>query len=151
MYAPQIACPAPHDSSVWICRAIKGELMIKAVTRLIIVSAGLWLALPAAAQFEIDPDHFGDPVPTVVQPRPEQSKGSMRTSIPYKQVQGHRLQALKGTKSPANTVRNLSTAAAAQYHRASGATRVVRGPSEAKSTEQSRLAPSYRVLEWVPQ
>jgi hypothetical protein len=46
--------------------------MIKAVTKLIIASAGLWLALPAAAQFEIDPDHFGDPAPTVVQPRPEQ-------------------------------------------------------------------------------
>jgi len=129
----------------------KGELMIKAVTRLIIVSAGLWLALPAAAQFEIDPDHYGDPVPTVVQPRPEQSKGSMRTSIPYKQVQRNRLQALKGTKSPANTLRKLSIAAAAQHHRASGATRVVRGPAERKATEQSRLAPSYRVLERVSQ
>ena len=125
--------------------------MIKAVTRLIIVSAGLSLALPAAAQFEIDPDHFGDPVPTVVQPRPEQSKGSMRTSIPYKQVQGHRLQALKGTKSPANTLQKLSIAPAAQQHRASGATQVVRGPAERKATEQSRLAPSYRVLEWVSQ
>ena len=42
--------------------------MVKAITRLMIASAGLGLALPAAAQFEIDPDHFGDPVTTVVQP-----------------------------------------------------------------------------------
>ena len=81
--------------------------MINAVTRLIIASAGLWLALPAAAQFEIDPDHFGDPVPTVVQPRPEQPNGSMRISLPYKQVQVHRIEGSEAKKSPVNTPRTL--------------------------------------------
>jgi hypothetical protein len=56
----------------------------------------LWLALPAAAQFEIDPDHFDYPATNVVQARPDQSKGSMR--IPYKQVQRHRAQAFKGQR-----------------------------------------------------
>ena len=56
----------------------------------------LWLVLPAAAQFEIDPDHFDYPATNVVQARPDQSKGSMR--IPYKQVQRHRAQAFKGQR-----------------------------------------------------
>jgi hypothetical protein len=131
--------------------ARKDEVMIKVVTRLILASAGLWFALPAAAQFEIEPDHFGEPTPTVVQLRPEQSKGPLRTSLQYKQVQRHRVQAFKGTKSPANTLRTLSTAAAAQHHGVSRASRVARGPADRKATEQSRLEPSHRRYEWVPQ
>jgi hypothetical protein len=125
--------------------------MIKAVTRLIIASAGLWLALPAAAQFEIDPDHFGDPVPTVVQPRPEQPKGSMRTSLSHKQAQGGRVQAFKGTKSPANTPQKLSSAADVKHHSVSRTSRVGQRPADRKRSEQSRLAPSHRVLEGVAQ
>ena len=125
--------------------------MIRAITKLVIASAGLWLALPAAAQFEIDPDHFGDPAPTVVQTRPEQSKGSMRISRPYKQAQRHRAQAFKGTKSPANALRTLSSAAAVQHHRVSRTSRVARGPADRKATEQSRLATSHRPYKWAPE
>ena len=125
--------------------------MTKTITSLIIASAALWLALPAAAQFEIDPDHFGDPVPTVVQPRPEQSKGSMRISLQYEQVQRHRVQAFKGTKSPACALRTLSSEAAVQHRRVCGASRVALGPAERNAGEQSRLAPSHRRYEWVPQ
>ena len=125
--------------------------MIKAITRLIIASAGLGLALPAAAQFEIDPDHFGDPVPTVVQPRPEHSNGSMRTSLPYTQVQVHGIKASKATKSPMNTPRKLPTAAAVQHHSVSHGSRVARGPTDGKATEQSRLFPSRRPYERAPQ
>ena len=126
--------------------------MIKAVTRLIIASAGLWLALPAAAQFEIDPDHFGDPVPTVVQPRPEQSKVSMRTSLSHKEVQGRRFEAFKGTKSPAYTLQKLSSAAVVKHHSVSRTSRVGQEFADRKRSEQSRLAPSpHRVLEGVPQ
>lgn len=66
--------------------------MIKAITLLIIASAVLWLVLPAAAQFEIDPDHFDRPATNVAQPHPKESKGSMRITRPYKQVQRHRVQ-----------------------------------------------------------
>jgi hypothetical protein len=38
--------------------ARKDEVMIRVIPELVIVLASLWLALPAAAQFEIDPDHF---------------------------------------------------------------------------------------------
>jgi hypothetical protein len=112
--------------------------MIKAVTRLIVASAGLWLVLPAAAQFEIDPDHFGDPVPTVVQPCPSQSKGSMRTPLTHNRAQRHRFRAFEGTKSPART---LPSAAAVQHHRVSGASGVVRRTADMKTSEQSQLAP----------
>lgn len=125
--------------------------MIKAVTKLIIASAGLWLALPPGAQFEIDPDHFGDRVPAVVQPRPEQSKGSKRISLPYKQAQRHRVQRSKGTKSPANTLRTLSSAAAVQHRRVSGASRVAQGPAGRNASEQSPLAPSDQVGTAVPE
>ena len=97
--------------------------MIKAITRLIIASASFWLALPAAAQFEIDPDHFGDQVPTVVQPSPEQPKGSVRTSLPHKQVRGRPIQAFKGTKSPANSLQKLSSAADVKHHNVSRTSR----------------------------
>lgn len=125
--------------------------MIKAVTRLIIASAGLWLVLPAAAQFEIDPDHFGDPVPTVVQPRPEQPKVSMRTSLSHKQVQARRVLAFKGTKSPTNTLQELSSAAAVTHDSVSRTSRVGQGSADRKRSEQSRLAPSHRAVEGVPQ
>jgi hypothetical protein len=39
----------------------KEELTIRISIALIMASAGLWLALPAAAQSEIDPDHFESP------------------------------------------------------------------------------------------
>lgn len=125
--------------------------MIKAIIRLIIAAAGLWLALPAAAQFEIDPDHFGDPVPTVVQQRPEHSNGPMRTSLPYKQVQVHGIEASKAKKSPMNTARTLPTGAAVQHHSVPRGSRVSRGPTDGKATEQSRLSPSRRPYERAPQ
>ena len=78
--------------------ARKDELMIRVSTALIIASAGLWLALPAAAQFEIDPDHFDEPATTVVRPRPKQSRASLRISLRHKQVQRHPVQAFIGTK-----------------------------------------------------
>ena len=125
--------------------------MIRAVTRLIVASAGLWLVLPAAAQFEIDPDHFGDPVPTVVQLRPSQSKGSMRISLPYKQVQVQRVEGPEAKRSQVITSRTLPTAAAVQHHSASRGSRVAHGPADRKATEQSRLAPSRRPYEGAPQ
>jgi hypothetical protein len=124
--------------------------MIKAITRLIIASASLWLALPAVAQFEIDPDHFDEPAMNA-QPRPEQSKGLMRTSLPYKQVQRQPIRAFKGTKSPANAPRTSASAAGIQHREVSGASRVARAPVDRKKTEQSRLATSHRPYKWVPQ
>ncbi len=120
----------------------------KVITKLIIASAGLWLALPAAAQFEIDPDHFDDPATNVVQPRPEQSKGAMRISLPYKQVQRHRVQTFKGRKGPANALRTLSGAAGVHHRGVSGASGVAREPADRKASEQSRprtVAPPIRL------
>jgi len=131
--------------------ARKDELMIRVSTALIIASAGLWLALRAAAQFEIDPDHFDGPATTVVQPRPKQSRASMRISLPHKQVQRHRVKAVKGAKNPANTRRTFSSAAVVQHRRVSGASLVTRGSADGKASQQSRLAPSHRPYEWVPQ
>ena len=125
--------------------------MITAITKLIIASAGLCLALPAAAQFEINSDHFDNPNTTAVQPRREQPKRSMTISLPYKQVQRHRVQKFNGTKRPANTPRTFSTAAAVQYPRVSGPSRVARGPADRKASQQSRLEPSHRPYEWVHQ
>ena len=125
--------------------------MIKAITKLVIASAGLWLALPAAAQFEIDPDHFDELAMTVVQPRPEHSNGSVRTSLRYKQVQVHRIEGSKAKKSPVKTPRMWPTAAVVQYHSVSRGNRVARGPADRKATEQSRLAPSRRPYEGAPQ
>jgi hypothetical protein len=119
--------------------------MIKAITRLIIASASLWLALPAVAQFEIDPDHFDDPTPTVVQPRPEQSRVSMRTSLPYKQVQGHRVQAFKVTRSSKNTLQKLSNAAAVQQRSVSRTGRFGQEFADRKRSQQSRLASSLEL------
>jgi len=124
-------------------RLDKDEVMIKAITRLIIASASLWLALPAVAQFEIDPDHFDDPTPTVVQPRPEQSRVSMRTSLPYKQVQGHRVQAFKVTRSSKNTLQKLSNAAAVQQRSVSRTGRFGQEFADRKRSQQSRLASSW--------
>ena len=131
--------------------AREDEVMIKATIKLIIACAGLWRALPAVAQFEVDPDHFDGPATNVVQPGSEQSKGSMRISLRYEQVQRHRAQASIGTKSPANTLPTLSGAEAVQHPRVSGVGRVARGPADRKGSEQSRVAPSHRVLEWMPQ
>src|SRR5262249_10861944 len=117
--------------------ARKDEVMIKAITKLIIASAGLWLALPAAAQFEINPDHFDGPAMNLVQPRAKESKRSMRSSLSYEQVQRHRVQAFKKTKSPANTLSRLSKAAAVQHRRVSGASRVVRKPLHRNTGESS--------------
>ena len=142
--------PGSSSSPTWSNRSDKDEVMSKAITKLIIASAGLWLAVPAAAQFEIDPDHFGDPVPTVVQPSPE-PKGSMRTSLSHKQVHGSRVQAFKGTKTPANTLQKLTRAADVEHHSVSRGSRVVRGPADRKATEQSRLAPSRRPYEGASQ
>ena len=125
--------------------------MMKAITELIIASAGLWLALPAAAQFEIDPDHFDDTATNVAQPRPEQSKGATRISLPYKQVQRHHVQTFKGRKGPANAHRTLSGAAGVHPRGVSGASGVAREPAEGKASEQSRLAPSHRPYDWAPQ
>ena len=125
--------------------------MLKAITKLIIASSGLWLALPAVAQFEIDPDHFDEPAMTVVQLRPEQSKGSLRTSLPYKQVQMHCMEGSKAKKSPVNTPRALPTAAAVQCRRVSRGSRVARGPADNKATEEPPLAPSRRPYEGAPQ
>jgi hypothetical protein len=125
--------------------------MFKAITKLIIASAGLWLALPAAAQFEINPDHFDGPATTVVQPHHQQSKRSMRISPPYKQSQRRRAQVFKGTGSPANTLRTLYTPAAVQHRRVSRPSRVARKSVHRKESEQSRLAQSQRTYEGVPQ
>jgi hypothetical protein len=125
--------------------------MTKTITTLIIASAALWLALPAAAQFEIDPDHFGDPAPTVLQPRPKQSKGSMKSSLPYKQVQKHQIEAVRGTKNPANTLRTSSSTAVVQHRRVSDTSLVARGHADREAIKQSGLAPSHRLFGWVPQ
>ena len=134
----------------WINGPDKDEVMRKTVTKLIIGSAGLWLALPAAAQLEIDPDHFDEPGMIALQPCPEHSNGSMRTSPPYKQVQVHRVEGSKAKKSSVNTQRELPTAAAVQYHSVSRGSRVARRPADRKATEQSRLGPSRRPYEGVP-
>jgi hypothetical protein len=125
--------------------------MMKATTKLIIVSAGLWLALPAAAQFEIDPDHFDEPAMTVVQPRPEQSKGSMKILLPNKQIQKDHVEAVSGTKNPASTLRMLSSPATVQQRRVSGTNRVARGHADRKASKQSRLALSPHPYGLVPQ
>lgn len=113
--------------------------MLKTITRFIIACASLWLALPAAAQFEIDPDHFDDPVPTVVQSGPEQPKELVRTSLLHKQVRGRRMQAFNGTKSPVNTLQKWSSAADVKHHGISRTSRVGQGSANRKRSEKSRL------------
>lgn len=126
--------------------------MRRVLTILIIAFAGLWLALPAAAQFEIDPDHFDfdAPATTVAQPRPKQSNGSMRISRPQKRVQGHRVQASNRTKNPTTATPTWSSAAAVQRRRRIGTSRVGQTRADTKSTKQSRVAASLP-YEWVPQ
>ena len=124
--------------------------MMKAITQLIIASAGLWLALPAAAQFEIDPDHFDEPAMTVVQPRPEQSKGSTKISLPNKQVQKQHVGAVRGTTNPAST-RTLSSPVTAQRRRVSGTNRVARGHADRKPSKQSGLVLPPQPYGLVPQ
>lgn len=107
--------------------AREDEVMINATSKLIVVAASLCLALPAVAQFEINPDHFDSSATNVVQSRPEQSKRSMRTP-PYKQVQRNRVQAFTSVNSPENTLQRPSSAAAVLAHKVSGAGRVTRAP-----------------------
>jgi len=137
--------------------------MIRVIAALIIASASLWLTPPAAAQSEIDPDHFDNQGIVGVQPRSPQSNGSAKSLVGslkksrqdlsrYEQVQRHRVQASKGTRSPAATRRASSSTAAAQRGEVSGATRVSREAVNRKASEQSQLAPpSHRQKEWLPQ
>ena len=143
MLRPRLVAPGADQPS----RGRKA--MRKVITTLIIALAGLWLAMPAAAQFEIDPDHFDFPATTAVHPRPEQSKGSMRISLPHKQAQRHRVQTSKGTKSPTSTTRTSSSAAAVQRRRRIGASRVGQTHADTKPAKQSRVAASLP-YEWVP-
>ena len=113
--------------------ARKDEVMIRAIPALIIASAGLWLTLPAAAQSEIDPEHFGIPATAVVEPRPQQFKEPMRISLQQKQVQRHRVQASTGTRNPETTRWAFSNAAAAQPNRVFGATRIARENSACRT------------------
>jgi len=123
--------------------------MIRVIPVLVIVFAGLWLALPAAAQFEIDPDHFDfdAPATTVAQTRPKQDKKSVRV---HKQVQRDRVQAFKGTKNPTTATPTSSSAAAVQRRRRIGTSRVGQTRADTKPTKQSRVAASIP-YEWVPQ
>ena len=80
--------------------------MTKVITALIIAFSGLWFALPAAAQFEIDPDHFDDqPYDTVVRPRPQQSNRPIRVSLVAQTGPAGRAQAFKG-RADINRVSN---------------------------------------------
>ena len=132
--------------------ARKDEVKIRVIPALVIVLASLWLALPAAAQFEIDPDHFDfdAPATTVVQPRPTQAKKSVRVRLQHKQVQRDRVQAFKGTKNPTTATLTSSSAAAVQRRRRIGTSRVGQTRADTKPTKQSRVAASLG-YEWVPQ
>ncbi len=114
--------------------------------------ASLWLALPAAAQFEIDPDHFDfdAPATTVVQRRPTQAKKSVRVRLQHKQIQRDRVQAFKGTKNPTTATLKSSSASAVQRRRRIGTSRVRQTRADTKPTKQSRLAASLP-YECVPQ
>jgi hypothetical protein len=126
------------------------KVMTTATIRLMIAFAGLWLALPAAAQFEIDPDHFDDP-PAIVTQHPEQAKGSTRIPLAHRQIPHHRAQELKGTKSPANASRPPSAPAAVQDPRADGSGRAARKRVARKTSQQSQLTLSHRPDQPVPQ
>src|SRR5258708_22215421 len=118
--------------------------MRKVMTTLIIAVAGLWLALPAAAQSEIDPDHFDEQGMIVVQPRPTQAKKAVRVRLQHKQVQRNRVQAFKGTKNPTTATLTSSSAVAVQRRRRLGTSRVGQTRAETKPTKQSRGAA------WLP-
>lgn len=128
----------------------KDEVMIRVIPALIIASAGLWLALPAAAQFEISPDHFDEQGMIVVQPRPTQAKKSVRVHLQHKQVQRDRMQAFKGTKNPTTTTLTSSSAATVRRRRRIGTSRVGQTRADTKATKQSRVAASLP-YKWVPQ
>lgn len=130
--------------------ARKDEVMIRVIPALVIVLAGLWLALPAAAQSEIDPDHFDDQGMIVGHPRPTQAKKSVRVRLQHKQVQRDRVQAFKGTKNPTTATLTSSSAAAVQHRRRIGTSRVGQTRGDTKPTKQSRVAASLP-YEWVPQ
>ncbi len=112
--------------------------MIRVIPALVIVLASLWLALPAAAQFEIDPDHFDfdAPATTVVQPRPTQAKKSVRVRLQHKQIQRDRVQAFKGTKNPTTATLTSSSAAAVQRRRRIGTSRVGQTRADTKPTKR---------------
>jgi hypothetical protein len=80
--------------------ARKDEVMIRVIPALVIAFASLWLALPAAAQSEIDPDHFDDQGMIAGHPRPTRAKKSERVRLQHKRVQRDRAPGLKGTKNP---------------------------------------------------
>lgn len=124
--------------------------MRKVMTTLIIAFAGLWLALPAAAQSEIDPDHFDEQGMIVGHPRPTQAKKSVRVRLQRKQVQRDRVQAFKGTKNPTTAMLTWWSAAAVQRRRRTGTIRVGQTRADTKPTKQSRVAASLP-YEWVPQ
>ena len=124
--------------------------MRKVMTTLIIMFAGLWLALPAAAQSEIDPDHFDEQGMIGVQPRPTQAKKSVRVRLQHKQIQRDRVQAFKGTKNPTTATLKSSSASAVQRRRRIGTSRVRQTRADTKPTKQSRLAASLP-YECVPQ
>ena len=120
------------------------------MTTLIIMFAGLWLALPAVAQSEIDPDHFDEQGMIGVQPRPTQAKKSVRVRLQHKRVQRGRVQAFKGTKNPTTATLTSSSAAAVQRRRRIGTSRVGQTLADTKPTKQSRVVASLP-YEWVPQ
>jgi hypothetical protein len=117
--------------------------MIRLIPALVIAFARLWLALPAAAQSEIDPDHFDDQVMMIVgHPRPTQAKKSVRVRLQHKQVQRDRAQGLKGTENPTTATLTSSSAAAVQPRRHTGTSRVGQARADMKPTKQSRVAAS---------
>lgn len=52
--------------------------MRRTIALAMVAPAVLWLALPAAAQFEINPDHFENATAEVMKPHSRQSKGTAR-------------------------------------------------------------------------
>jgi len=114
----------------------------RAITTLIIAFAGLWLASPAAAQSEIDPDHFDGQGMIVGHPQPTQAKKSVRVRLQHKQVQRDRVQAFKGTKIPTTAPPTSSSAAAVQLRRRVDTRRVGEPRADTKPTKQSRVVAS---------
>jgi hypothetical protein len=120
------------------------------MTTLIIAFAGLWLALPAAAQFEIDPDHFDNPGTTVVQPRPTQAKKSVRVRLQHKQVQRGSRTGVQRDKEPNDRDADIVECSGRSTPPAHGTSRVGQTRADTKPTKQSRVAASLS-YEWVPQ
>jgi hypothetical protein len=121
------------------------------MTTLFIAFASLWLTLPAAAQSEIDPDHFDDQGMIVVQPGPMKATKSVRVRVRHNQVQRDRVQAFKRTTSRTITTLTSSSAAAVQPRRRIGTSRVGQTRADTKPTKQSRVAASHVPYECVPQ